>query len=74
MSIFQRKWGENPPLSRNCNWEDSAIIDHWETGKIGRKIALKPGNFGILRFCINPQLFSSSEDRALRKCLLIINW
>jgi len=37
----------NPPLSRNCNWEDSAIIDHWETGKIGRKIAHKPGDFGI---------------------------
>jgi hypothetical protein len=52
MGIFQRKRGAerqvpNPPLSRNCNWEDSAIIDHWETGKIGRKIAHKPGDFGI---------------------------
>jgi hypothetical protein len=46
--ILQRKWGENPPLSRNCNWEDSVIYDHWATGKIDGKTACKPGDFGIL--------------------------
>jgi len=36
-----------PPLSRNCEREDSVTYGHWETGKIDGKIALKPGNFGI---------------------------
>jgi hypothetical protein len=45
--IFQRKWGENPPLTRNCDWEDSAVYGHWETGKAGGIIAHKPGNFGV---------------------------
>jgi len=38
----------NPPLSRNCNWEDSITDGHWATGKADGKIALKPGDFGIL--------------------------
>jgi hypothetical protein len=37
----------NPPLTRNCEREDAAKFGHWETGKTGRKIALKPGDFGV---------------------------
>ena len=53
---------QNPPLSRNCDWEDSAHLlligirplgAHRmdATGKAGRKNALKPGNFGVRRLC-----------------------
>jgi len=45
--ILQRKWGENPPLARNCNWENSVTSGHWETGKADGKTALKPGDFGL---------------------------
>ena len=53
----------NPPLSRNCEREDSAHLlairydGHWEctrmdaTGKAGRKSALKPGDFGVRHLC-----------------------
>ena len=42
----------NPPLTRNCDREDSVIYDHCRTqkrsgGKIDGKSALKPGNFGM---------------------------
>jgi hypothetical protein len=36
-------------------------------GKADGKIALKPGDFGILRILYKTAIFSSSEDRALRK-------
>jgi hypothetical protein len=52
--IFQRKWGENPPLTRNCEREDFIVYGHYlvasirqPDGKADEKIALKPGDFGI---------------------------
>jgi hypothetical protein len=52
--IFQRKWGANPPLTRNCEREDFIVYGHYlvaftrqPNGKADEKIALKPGNFGM---------------------------
>jgi hypothetical protein len=44
----------------------------WSDGKVGGKIALKPGNFGMRRFCMEPIIFSGFGDKALRNILSII--
>jgi len=75
--IFQRKRCENPPLSRNCDWEDPATVGHcpaawfkWSDGKAGRKIALKPGNFGIpvLASLNRSCIISGSVGRTSKMC------
>jgi len=75
--IFQRKWGEKPPLSRNCNWEDSIKT---ATGQPGRLMEKAPISQETLVYALpleaaasyEAAIFSSSEDRALRKCLFIL--
>jgi hypothetical protein len=46
----------NPPLTRNCDREDFIIYGHYlaaftgqPNGKADEKIALKPGDFGMLQ-------------------------
>jgi hypothetical protein len=56
----------NPPLARNCNREDSAINGHWETEKAGRKIARKPGDFGI-HGLVKAVLFFHASRKSLRE-------